>query len=78
MRQMAKNLLLPLLERLLAIRLFLEMVLHVANNFMIQLSKKWQNTSNRPWIKGMQKLIESKYNMIIIFVFIQPNKFLET
>ena len=78
MRQMAKNLLLPLLERLLAIRLFLEMVLHVANNFMIQLSKKWQNTSNRPWIKGMQKLIESKYNMIIIFVFIQPSKFLET
>lgn len=78
MRQMAKNLLLPLLERLLVIRLFLEMVLHVANNFMIQLSKKWQNTSNRPWIKGMQKLIESKYNMIIIFVFIQPNKFLET
>jgi|LauGreDrversion4_2_1035121.scaffolds.fasta_scaffold248178_1 hypothetical protein len=78
MRQMAKNLLLPLLERLLVIRLFLEMVLHVANNFMIQLSKKWQNTSNRPWIKGMRKLIESKYNMIIIFVFIQPNKFLET
>jgi len=75
---MAKNLLLPLLERLLVIRLFLEMVLHVANNFMIQLSKKWQNTSNRPWIKGMQKLIESKYNMIIIFVFIQPSKFLET